>query len=76
MQAKAPMNQQDMRKFWSNTEIRLPEGGSGQWVNLFGDAPSSVKNTEKQNALKAADLLGNFPVACLVHLTQVNEPAG
>ena len=74
-QAKAPMNQQDMRKFWSNTEIRLPEGGSGQWVNLFGDAPSSVKNTEKQNALKVADLLGNFPVACLVHLTQVNEPA-
>jgi (1->4)-alpha-D-glucan 1-alpha-D-glucosylmutase len=72
-QAKAPMSQQDMRKFWSNTEIRLPQGAAEHWVNLFGDSAMSI-DTEKRKTLKVAELMGDFPVACLVHGMQMNEP--
>ena len=70
---KAPMNQRDIRKFWGNTEIRLPEGAPGYGVNLFGDTTVSIRVTEKRNTLKVAELMGDFPVACLLHGTLVNE---
>jgi (1->4)-alpha-D-glucan 1-alpha-D-glucosylmutase len=74
-QAKAPMNQQDMRKFWSNTAIRLPVRASGHWVNLFGDLAVPIQDAGNRGTLKVADLLGDFPVACLLYGTQVNEPS-
>ena len=70
--SKAPMNQPGMRKFWSDTEIRLPEQGSERWVNLFGDTTLSTEDTDRRTALKVADLLGDFPVGCLRRVRQVN----
>jgi (1->4)-alpha-D-glucan 1-alpha-D-glucosylmutase len=73
-QAKAPMNQHSMRRFWGNTEIRLPAGGSAECVNLFGDTVPSLKVAGNRSALKVAELLGDFPVACLFNAPHANEP--
>jgi (1->4)-alpha-D-glucan 1-alpha-D-glucosylmutase len=74
-QAKAPMSQQDMQKFWSNTEIRLPESARGHWVNIFSETTRSLKGTEQRKTLKVAELMGDFPVACLLQGMQLNEPS-
>jgi (1->4)-alpha-D-glucan 1-alpha-D-glucosylmutase len=71
--AKAPMNQRGMRKFWSNTEILMPEGLRNDWVDLLGGPRLPLGDAGHRNELRVAELLGDFPVACLASGTQRNQ---
>ncbi len=71
--AKAPLSQREMRKFWSNTQIQLPDREPGHCVNLLGGTTLSKTDAGSQNGLRVAELLGDFPVACVVSGTHLNE---
>jgi (1->4)-alpha-D-glucan 1-alpha-D-glucosylmutase len=71
--ARAPMDQRRMRKFWSNTQIRMPEGCPSRFVNLMGGPRLPMSEAKNRNGLRVAELLGDFPVACLVNQAPTSE---
>jgi (1->4)-alpha-D-glucan 1-alpha-D-glucosylmutase len=71
--AKAPMNQREMPMFWSNTKILLPDEFPKRWTNLLSGDALLANDTGNRTGLRVAQLIGDFPVACLASGTQMKE---
>ena len=63
--SKAPMSQKSMRGFWANTELVLPERLQHECKNIFTNEMIEAERWRGNRKLRVADLLGDFPVACL-----------
>ncbi|MGA8407731.1 MAG: malto-oligosyltrehalose synthase [Candidatus Acidiferrales bacterium] len=64
-QARAPMNWERMTEFWRGTKIILPAKAPSRWENVLSGHRVEVAPGRKSTSLRAEDVLGNFPVACL-----------
>jgi (1->4)-alpha-D-glucan 1-alpha-D-glucosylmutase len=63
--AHAPMNWGRMAAFWRGTKILLPAKAPARWENLLSGGFVELTPGRKHPSLRAEDVLGNFPVACL-----------
>jgi len=63
--ARAPMNWGRMAAFWRGTKISLPAKAPIRWENIFSGDLVELAPGRKHPSLRAEDVLGNFPVACL-----------
>jgi (1->4)-alpha-D-glucan 1-alpha-D-glucosylmutase len=63
--AHAPMDWGRMAAFWRGTKILLPAKAPARWENLLSGGFVELTPGGKHPSLRAEDVLGNFPVACL-----------
>ncbi len=63
--ARAPMNWGRMAAFWRGTKISLPAKAPVRWENILSGDFVELAPGHKHPSLRAEDVLGNFPVACL-----------
>jgi (1->4)-alpha-D-glucan 1-alpha-D-glucosylmutase len=63
--ARAPMNWQSMARFWRGTRVHLPRRAPARWENILSGDLIEAKPGRNDWSLRAEDVLGNFPVACL-----------
>jgi (1->4)-alpha-D-glucan 1-alpha-D-glucosylmutase len=62
---RAPMSQKVMRSFWGNTELTLPKRLQHECKNIYTDETMDSGRARGGGKLRVAELLGDFPVACL-----------
>ena len=54
-----------MNTFWRGTRISLPPHAPSRWENVLSGEVVEVASDRKGSTLRAEEVLGNFPVACL-----------
>jgi (1->4)-alpha-D-glucan 1-alpha-D-glucosylmutase len=64
-QAHAPMTWARMTAFWRGTKISLTPKAPCRWENVFSGEIVELFPGRQSSSLRAEDVLGNFPVACL-----------
>jgi (1->4)-alpha-D-glucan 1-alpha-D-glucosylmutase len=62
---RAPMRQESMRGFWANTAVVLPARLNRECVNVFTGDTIEATRVRGGGQLPVAELLADFPVACL-----------
>jgi (1->4)-alpha-D-glucan 1-alpha-D-glucosylmutase len=63
--ARAPMSWGPMAAFWRGTKISLPAKAPTRWENILSGDFVELIPSRTQLSLRAEDVLGEFPVACL-----------
>jgi (1->4)-alpha-D-glucan 1-alpha-D-glucosylmutase len=63
--ARAPMNWSPMAAFWRGTKILLPANAPTRWESILSGGFVERIPSRTQLSLRAEDVLGDFPVACL-----------
>ena len=63
--ARAPMNWSPMAAFWRGTKILLPAKAPTRWESILSGGFVELIPSRTQLSLRAEDVLGDFPVACL-----------
>jgi maltooligosyltrehalose synthase len=63
--ARAPVNWSAMAAFWRGTKILLPANAPTRWESILSGAFVELIPSRTQLSLRAEDVLGDFPVACL-----------
>jgi (1->4)-alpha-D-glucan 1-alpha-D-glucosylmutase len=63
--SKAPMSQKSMPGFWGGTAVALPKRLAHEFRNIFTDQKLKTARSRGDEILPVAQLLGDFPVACL-----------
>jgi (1->4)-alpha-D-glucan 1-alpha-D-glucosylmutase len=67
--AGAPVAWARMTAFWRGTKISLPPKAPSRWKNVLSGEVIELAPGRKSSTLRAEEVLGNFPVACLKALS-------
>ncbi|MGB8441182.1 MAG: malto-oligosyltrehalose synthase [Candidatus Acidiferrales bacterium] len=68
--ASATITWARMTTFWRGTRISLPPNAPSRWENVLSGEVVELAKGRESSSLRAEEVLGNFPVACMKALSR------